>query len=762
MGRLKSVNFTGIIRLVSAGLLAVFTNAPLYCQPLFIRQLRHEMERNRTDSIQVTVYNKLAYFYVDTNLDSALYYVHRSMAIGTKRHGELSRINSYVVLGTYYERLPDYPESLANYQQALTLGKKYHRDSTKLIKVLSHMAVLYNRQGNYNKAIQTGLYVERFYETHSLPRQASSSKSNQAYCLTENELSDYKQCLGLSFTAIASAYSQLGNNASSLTYMTKQKELFERYHDLAGTMAALGNIGAVLIRMQEYNKAQQSLREALKLSDQVGNDYYLASCLDKLGEASLGLSQFKRAIDYHQQAFTIWTKMKSQVLLANCALQLGKTYLALGQYPSALQFTQQARAIFRRTSTRSFLEASLETLSKIQEESGRYQEALTTYREARKLKDSLTDMEKVKAVAQTQASFDLERKQQQIVSLHKDLTIQKLQEDQRQKQLLILQSAEQASDLETKLLLQERSLNQSQLKLQKTAATRQQLLITRQQQAIQDAHRQRLLYGTILLLLLLLVGIIFYNFRRQARARKLLIQQKNVLTRQAHQLEEVNSAKDKLFSLISHDLRSPVSRLKFDLFQLHTAPLGDADLSLFLTRIESQVDKILDLLTNLLDWSHSQMKGFQTLHQPIDLADLVADSVMHLRGHLQQKNIMLINHVEANASVMTDKYQLNAVIRNLLSNAIKFTPEGGYIRLNCQVRSDQVELLIRDTGIGMTPEQINELFVNPQVRKGTQGEQGTGLGLLLIQELLQKLNGSLQFESDSGHGTTARLVLPKD
>lgn len=761
MRRSKAINLAWMVKLVLAGLLVGLANAPASSQSLDVNQLKQVLNKTRTDSVRMIIYNKLAYLYLGSRLDSTWYYVRCSMVVATKLHQDLSLLNSYVILGSYFERLPNYPESLANYKKALTLQKKFRRDSTQLIKILSHMAVLYNRQGNFNKAIQTGLFVERYYETHPLPSQTVILKSKQAFCLTENELSDYKQCLGLSYTAVASAYSQLNNNERSLRYMIKQKELFEHYHDKAGTMAALGNIGAVFIRMQEYDKAERSLRQALQLSNQVRNDYYLASCLDKLGEALQGLSHFEQAIDYHQQAFTIWTKMKSQVFLANCALQLGKTYLALKQFPFALNFTRQAIGTFRRTNTQSFLGASLETLSKIEEESGHYQEALAAYREARKLKDSLTDMEKVKAVTQIQSSFDLERKQQQIVSLHKDLTIQKLREDQRQKQLLILRNAELASDLKTKLLLQERSLNQSQLKLQKTAATRQQILITRQQQAIDDAYRQRVLYGTILVLLLLLVSIIFYNLRRQAQARRLLIEQKNALSRQAHQLEEVNSTKDKLFSLISHDLRSPVSRLKFDLYQLHTAHSIDPDLGLFFTRIEGQVDKILDLLTNLLDWSHSQMKGFQTLHQPINLGDAVAESVSHLNGHLQQKNIMLLNHVEANTNVMTDKYQLNAVIRNLLSNAIKFTPEGGYVRLNCQVKDDQVELLIRDTGVGMTPEQISDLFTNPVVRKGTQGEQGTGLGLRLIQELLSKLNGSLEIKSDLGYGTIAKITLPR-
>lgn len=258
----------------------------------------------------------------------------------------------------------------------------------------------------------------------------------------------------------------------------------------------------------------------------------------------------------------------------------------------------------------------------------------------------------------------------------------------------------------------------------------------------------------------LLFGVGYIVYARQQRTIRLLIQQKAEIARQLQHLELIDQKKISLFSLISHDLRLPLVRLKQQLYMLRQANSATAPISQQIQESEEQVDQLARMLTNLLDWSVVQMKGLPTNPKPVDLSVITAEVIADVSAQLKHKEIRLINQVSESTWIIADRYQLLCVIRNLVSNAIKFTPPQGYVRLYTKPAGEAyTSLTVQDTGIGMSADQVARALSAPVIRSGTQGEPGTGLGLLLCRELLGDDPDVLQLTSQPGKGTSVVVRL---
>jgi signal transduction histidine kinase len=229
-------------------------------------------------------------------------------------------------------------------------------------------------------------------------------------------------------------------------------------------------------------------------------------------------------------------------------------------------------------------------------------------------------------------------------------------------------------------------------------------------------------------------------------------------------LREANISKDLFFSIIAHDLRSPFTALfgnaELAIHYLDTS--SKEEMKECLTQIKTSAESVYALLENLLTWSRLQRGMMESQAGTVPLFETV-DHIMHLFIlNAQQKQITLRNVVPIEVSVYADANMIQTVIRNLLSNALKFTNPGGNIEVSAQQNNQEVEILISDTGMGISEDRIPNLF-QVDIRsstRGTDGEQGTGLGLPLCKDLVEKNGGILNVESRPGKGTTIRFTLP--
>lgn len=230
------------------------------------------------------------------------------------------------------------------------------------------------------------------------------------------------------------------------------------------------------------------------------------------------------------------------------------------------------------------------------------------------------------------------------------------------------------------------------------------------------------------------------------------------------QLANLNERKDLIFSILSHDLRSPLTTLKGFLGLLieDGAMFSKEEIKKHAEMIRASVANSLDLIDNTLFWSLSQMEGLQVNPVRIGVTDLVKKITGLYHLAITRKGIKLQVTVESGLQVLADENMLYVILRNLVSNAIKFTPDGKSISINAYSKGNRVYLEVKDEGVGMNQEYIAKLLtdVHPTIKKGTSNEKGTGLGLLLCRQFAEAIQGTLTIESEEGRGSTFILTIP--
>jgi PAS domain S-box-containing protein len=228
-------------------------------------------------------------------------------------------------------------------------------------------------------------------------------------------------------------------------------------------------------------------------------------------------------------------------------------------------------------------------------------------------------------------------------------------------------------------------------------------------------------------------------------------------------LREVNAAKDRFFSILSHDLKNPFITINgyLEILQEDYETLNDEERKTYLRDIASASGKTFELLQTLLTWSRSQRGEIEVNKSKIFFVELVNESLAPLWETAKKKNINLNVLVDNDLIVYTDKFMIETVIRNLVSNSIKFTKEGGTVFIETKCSDDYVIISVRDTGIGMSKETIDKLFRLDEkiTSKGTNNEEGTGLGLILCKEFVEKNGGVISVKSVEKKGSEFTIKL---
>ncbi len=236
------------------------------------------------------------------------------------------------------------------------------------------------------------------------------------------------------------------------------------------------------------------------------------------------------------------------------------------------------------------------------------------------------------------------------------------------------------------------------------------------------------------------------------------------VTQSKLELEKLNQEKDRFFSIIAHDLRSPFTSLLgyTGMIAMGADKLPPEKFVESAAVINESAKRVYALLENLLEWARLQMNKIPSEPTKLEVKKLVGQTVEVLGPVAEDKKIQLENNVPENLSAFADAHMIDTVIRNLTNNAIKFTDPGGTITIAGEEIFGRCKISVSDTGVGMTQEQIDRMFSlgEKNSTKGTQGEAGTGLGLLLCKDLLDKCNGSIALESEPGKGSTFIVTLP--
>jgi signal transduction histidine kinase len=247
------------------------------------------------------------------------------------------------------------------------------------------------------------------------------------------------------------------------------------------------------------------------------------------------------------------------------------------------------------------------------------------------------------------------------------------------------------------------------------------------------------------------------NERINLANKKLTISEKN--------LKVMNATKDKFFSIISHDLKNPFASLlsisesmndNYDSFD-------DEEKKICVQKFHNSAKYIYHLLENLLTWSRTQKGNIQFEPVQFNLSKLLNENYNLYKLAAQDKNIKLLSNFQENCIVYGDREMINSVIRNLLNNALKFTPSGKSVEMGAHEKVNETEIYIKDEGVGITNEDLQKLFrIDLKVKTlGTNGEMGTGLGLIICKEFIDKNKGEIKVTSNPGEGSIFSFSVPK-
>jgi signal transduction histidine kinase len=466
------------------------------------------------------------------------------------------------------------------------------------------------------------------------------------------------------------------------------------------------NLGQTYLACKRLNDAEYYFNHVYSLGEDKNTNY--AYLLNMFGALRVEQQRYAFADSILRDAWAIAKTLPDQIDKADNRYFLAKLKFAEGKVADAYKYALEARNYYQLVGSQVDLERTYSLLSLLDNQQGRTAHALDYLLASKALRDSVHNS----LARYSEFIFDKNEKERLILLEQKNNEL--LQAEKRNQQTLWMASL--------------------------------------------------FIFGCIT------IGLCFFVWQKQRINRKLLVlnneltEKETDIARQNELLREMNDSKDRLFSIIGHDLRSPLVSFKgfTHLLSNKAVNLSKEDLKEFFVDLDKSVRNLSTLLENLLHWSLSQTGSIDFKPEVVDIANSLAENQNLLQDQARNKNIILVNECPANLTAFVHPQSINTVIRNLISNAIKFTKDGGTVTLRAHRVNGHVHISITDTGLGISEEVKKKLFKigTKHSTPGTAAEKGTGLGLILCKEFVEKNGGAIGVDSTLGKGSDFYFTIP--
>jgi signal transduction histidine kinase len=521
-------------------------------------------------------------------------------------------------------------------------------------------------------------------------------------------------------------------------------------HDKKLTAQLISNIAMTHILMNNMNDAISNYRKALTINKSINNLASMAVNYNGLGDVFTTMNRNDSALANFSKAHSIFKKINR---IDNQAITLANIANILTNYPDSLDksvdYFNKAWIIFQKMGWNHFEAEISQGIGNVLYKQGKYKEAIDAYNKSLQLNDKFnrglalkqsnygrlseayeklgdykTALKFQVLFTQYSDSLDQKEKYDQIARLEKQYETKK-----NENEILQLHAKQEFTDIELK--------KNKQLKL---------------------------LGFFSALLLLILISFILLKYYDKTRLNKLLEEKNRQIEQSEQELRILNASKNKFFSIIAHDLKNPFHTVMGYSYLLNKdyELFSESERRKFAVDIYQSTNNIFRLLQNLLDWSKAQTGRLKFAPMEIDFNRILENSVSVLSALAEQKKIQLKYSYSNDLKIFADPLMIETVLRNLINNAIKFTPENGSVEITAEQTENQIKIKVSDTGIGISEEDVQNLFrIDSKVkRKGTNEEDGSGLGLILCKEFVDKNKGILCVESKPGKGSTFSFTLP--
>ncbi len=707
----------------------------------------------------------LAFEYVDIRKDTALVILKEAKQIAQQNQFLELEATAEAYFAIHHVSNNRMEQAIPCYKKAIELFRA-GKATQKLSQLLRNCAGGLEILGRYTEAYS---YVSEAYSLQSQMNEADKKKLK--YHNTLRIMGDILKEMGELERAYG--YYEEGYNFAKTYFANTIDEVF----------GALG-YATVLERKKQDNALISLSQKCIRIiGNNPGLKYQpnLSALYQYLGDAFRGLKQNDSAKVNYEKSLVFCKKLNDLYNGTVALYTLSTLSLEEGNTEKALELAEEALQMNVKTNKRMDRKRLYELFTKIYIKRGESEKALAYQAKYIAIADSLNVDVNNREIGKIEAKYEFQKKEREFAQTQ---IIQELENkrlvSETEKQTLLASQSEQ----ENKLLLTENEVKALAIAKQKQASLQQNKLFQAEKvrkeleakQSLQDLAIQRgWIFGLVASLLAL--GIVLFligrNNRQKQKANKLLtyknteiLQQKEEITTQAELLDSANKTKDQLFSIIAHDLRSPMVAFQSlnKQIQYFIRKNEPEKLQALGQKIENATNHINSLLNNLLQWAIVQKNMLALQPQNIVLHEAIEHTLEHFRWMAESQQITLTNEVGKADIIYTDSQSLQTILRNLISNALKFTPESGNICLAYQAQGRQGILSVSDTGVGMSVEKLQPLSPKLQLQTsiGVRGEKGVGIGLQLCYELAQQMGIVIEVQSTEGVGTVFRLVFSMD
>lgn len=754
---------------------------------------------------------------MEGNFKQALTAYDQAIVIYRKKKSTELLIEGLGLRASTHRDLSNKQEGLKDVNEAIAIATK--NGSHSIANIINIKGSIHYRFGEVDLALQN--YRNAQSHVHKQPLEVelqATLQENIALCLKDKlQYSEAKATLDSAFAArvqrpdtiaLAKNYSQQGNLSLQLGEYANALENYLialELRQMAGTSndiaASQTNIGLLYRTLGLNDKAVDYFKDALSQRSENGTNAEMGDAYTHLGNAYFDSKRFNESLDCYKKALNCREKTKDKSLEARSLNSIATAYQEIGNYSKAESYYRDAlettevsdikgRAIIHNNLGNFYLGRGNEKKALLN-----FYSALHLHESAQNILGQGLSLRKIgeiylnrkeynKADSCLAAGLHVGQKSGNLEHLkNTNFALYRLYSAKKdyEKALNFYIAFAEIQDSIAKTKSSEELINARlsvEMEKKKSDITRieNEITVLRKEAQLQESESKRQTYILIFLIsssiLLVVLGGVLYRAYRLKKQKASLLQEKYTITKEANEqlakseenLKKLNATKDKFFSIIAHDLKSPFNALLgfSELLKSRAKTLSPKEVYEYSDTIHGSSEKLYALLENLLQWARTQTGKIQ--FNPIDfnINETLSKNISIQELTAKNKNITIEVETIEDFKVKADLDMVNTILRNLLSNAVKFTPSGGSITVSTAAQNNHVAVSITDTGGGMTEEELSLLFRLDVhfTTKGTGNETGTGLGLIICKEFVERNLGEIAVSSQVGIGSTFTFTLP--
>ncbi|WP_372753714.1 tetratricopeptide repeat protein [Labilibaculum sp.] len=690
-----------------------------------IKNLRAELH-TCSDPSKFQLCIDLSKEYQKINSDSSLYFAKEALRISTQKKNNIQIIESLLEVSDSYQDQNQIKKAREILGKAKRIANKIN-DPLSLCKIHIHFGFYYyitnyldSSLYHYQKALEISQSLQE--ESQQISSLIGIGVINwergeldlalqnylNAYRISENS-KDFSSQITLLIN-IGNIYADEDQNEKSILYYKQAMELAKNSNRISRLASIYNNIAVVYQDNEDYQKALEYYEKSLNINRKINNEQGIALNLNNIGDTQLLMGNATKAIEHLQEAIAINRKLNLETEIIYNTETLAKIYLRTKKYAKAYSNLKEGIQLSDKLKISGKKCDLLLLLGKYYHQIGNNTKAYSTLIEHNDLIETLHAQSRSEKIAQLQTKFESDKKEKEneILRVKNQFTQKQLEEEQLRTTSLFIFS----------------------------------------------------------FLALLVIVLIIILFRSKVKVNTHIKEINEKLEESNRKLQITNATKDKFFSIIAHDLRSPFNAI-LGLNNLIKDELENSrDLDLiqnYNNMANESAQGLFSLLENLLQWAKSQQGKLEFHPSQFDLYEIIETNLKIFKSKTIDKSVQLNSQVAQNTFVYGDRNMIDSLVRNLISNALKYTLKGGNILISSKLENNQVYLSVKDSGIGISKENQKKLFQLDSnfTTTGTNDENGSGLGLLLCKEFIDKNGGQIWVESEKNKGSKFVFTLPR-